>query len=321
MPVLNDIPHASLFLRLIQDSPDDDAFNFRVIYKKPRVVGKHTYNARNIYNKTFSQICRRLIEYNVNKHGVFVVINDGGGKNENIERIRAVFIDLDGASLPKTWELEPTVVVNTSPNKYHVYWAVCDFPPERFTDTQRALAKKYSGDMAIGNLARVMRVPGFFHWKKETPFLSNIIQHDKTKIYSCDDIWQEMKLKKTNARKINVEPLILDDDGLPLGKDDERCLIRAYIRTIKPKQYSEMFAILCVVYNAFGQSGYKVISDWESGHHTDGEPFTEAEVDKAWNAICTGGQQYNYTMGTFILFSNRDNYIGQLPKINTREVK
>jgi hypothetical protein len=42
----------------------------------------------------------------------------------------------------------------------------------------RALAQKFEGDLSICHLARVMRLPGFFHMKDE-PFMSRIVSTRK----------------------------------------------------------------------------------------------------------------------------------------------
>ncbi len=109
--------------------------------------------------------------------GVFVTINrtDGRGrKAENITAIRAVFLDLDGAPLPEEWPIEPHLIIESSLERYHVYWLQeSGFPLDRFEGIQKALASRYGGDTSVCDLPRVMRVPGFFHQKKE-PFLSRI---------------------------------------------------------------------------------------------------------------------------------------------------
>ena len=102
--------------------------------------------------------------------GVFVRINatDGrGNRAENVQRVRAVFVDLDGADLNPVmaWKLPPHVVVQTSSGRWHAYWLVHDMHLERFHDVQRALADLFGGDKVVNDLGRVMRLPGFMHCK------------------------------------------------------------------------------------------------------------------------------------------------------------
>lgn len=102
---------------------------------------------------------------------MFVVVNEGGHKDESITRVRAVFADTDGAPLePLIQALEPHCVICTSPGKWHIYWMVDEeFPLDQFKPVQRAIAEKFHTDRSVNNLSRVMRLPGFLHNKKE-PF-------------------------------------------------------------------------------------------------------------------------------------------------------
>ncbi len=102
--------------------------------------------------------------------GVFVTINETdftGRQTHNIKRVRAVFVDLDGAPLGPVLEagLDPHIVVESSQAKYHVYWLTDDCPLDQFSRVQRALARRFGGDPSVHDLPRVMRLPGFFHLK------------------------------------------------------------------------------------------------------------------------------------------------------------
>ena len=107
--------------------------------------------------------------------GIFYTINETDRKGrtaKNIQRVRAVFVDLDGAPLPPVLAagLEPHAVVESSPGKWHVYWQVDDCPLDQFERVQLALARRFNGDPSVHDLPRVLRVPGFLHRKGE-PFL------------------------------------------------------------------------------------------------------------------------------------------------------
>lgn len=124
---------------------------------------------------------RKILE-NLNKHGagVYLTVNetDGHGRRaNNVSLVRAVFADLDGAPLHPVWEYEPSMVVESSPGKYHAYWLTDDkFPLDGFTQTQKAIARTFNSDEKVNDLSRVMRVPGFMH-NKATPFLTRIIHY------------------------------------------------------------------------------------------------------------------------------------------------
>lgn len=132
-----------------------------------------------VLNGTFDQHQDELSRLNNQGSGVFVTINKTdlkGRKSENIKAIRAVFLDLDGAPLPEEWGLEPHLIVESSPGRWHAYWlAYPGFPLEKFEATQKAIAVRFGGDPSIIDLPRVMRLPGFIHQKK-IPFRSRILR-------------------------------------------------------------------------------------------------------------------------------------------------
>lgn len=124
---------------------------------------------------------RQLLRFNRAGAGVFLTINETDGKGrtkENITRVRAVFVDLDGAPPDKLLEANPHLMVESSPGKYHGYWFVKDFPLEAFKATQQRIAELLGGDKAVNDLPRVMRIPGFVHQKDE-PFVSRIVLEHK----------------------------------------------------------------------------------------------------------------------------------------------
>lgn len=107
--------------------------------------------------------------------GIYVTVNATdllGRKAENIVRVRAFFLDLDGAPLKPVLahSVRPDIVVSTSPGRWHVYWKIADCPLDRFTEVQKSLIALYGGDPAVSDLPRVMRLPGFVNHKYDAPY-------------------------------------------------------------------------------------------------------------------------------------------------------
>ncbi len=123
-----------------------------------------------------------FVDLNKEGYGIFVMINEGdlqGRKAENVTKVRALFVDLDGAPITPILQeqIQPHIVVSTSRNKFHVYWLVNDCPLEEFSKLQKALAKKFNGDPAVSDLSRVMRLPGLYHMKNPgKPFLTKMLE-------------------------------------------------------------------------------------------------------------------------------------------------
>jgi hypothetical protein len=119
---------------------------------------------------TLAQHRQRLADLNARGAGIFWMVNAGNGKGRNtksVQRIRALFVDLDGSPLEPVQRapLQPHCIVATSPGKWHAYWRIADCPPSGFSDMQKALAERFGGDAKVCDLPRVMRLPGFMHCK------------------------------------------------------------------------------------------------------------------------------------------------------------
>lgn len=129
--------------------------------------------------------------------GVFVMINEGDGKGrktENVTKVRALFLDLDGAPMePARDALRPHIIVESSPGKFHLYWKVDDCPRERFTALQKAIALRFGGDVSVSDLPRVMRLPGFFHQKGDS-VMTKLIEAKDFPPYSVAEVIQGLGL-------------------------------------------------------------------------------------------------------------------------------
>ena len=145
--------------------------------------------------------------WNLNKKGagIFFCVNETdleGRSTKNIKNIRAVFIDLDGTPLPQNFDLQPHIIVNSSPNKYHCYWLVEGMLLESFSLFQEALANKFKSDPKVKDKPRVMRVAGFFHNKTKTPYPVKIINMIDHRPYTQKEIRENLGLKRPERKKI-----------------------------------------------------------------------------------------------------------------------
>lgn len=117
-----------------------------------------------------------LIRLNHQGAGIYFTVNETDGlgrRGENIKRVRAVFADLDGSPLDAVMQYLPSLVVESSPGKFHCYWFVEDIPLAAFTPMQENIARIFNSDPKVKDLPRVLRVPGFWHCKKE-PFMVRV---------------------------------------------------------------------------------------------------------------------------------------------------
>nr|WP_167626449.1 phage/plasmid primase, P4 family [Mesorhizobium loti] len=180
-PLPVDIDEAERFLDIID--PDATFFTFQTIddsSKKDPKLGR-------VLNGSLRQHAAELTRLNKLGAGVFVTINETNGegrKTEDIVRVRAVFVDLDGAPLDPVLKdvCPPQVVVTTSEGKWHAYWRVEGMELDEFPAAQRKLIAKFDGDEVVKDLPRVMRLPGFYH-QKGAPQLVRIYKTSLVETY------------------------------------------------------------------------------------------------------------------------------------------
>jgi hypothetical protein len=121
---------------------------------------------------------------------VFVVVNEGGQNTEEITRVRYIFVDTDGAPLePIIKALPPHIVIESSPERYHVYWRSADVQLGDFRAIQKAAIAKFGTDTAIHDLPRVMRLPGFDHQKQAPTRVAIIDAAPTLRDYTASDFW------------------------------------------------------------------------------------------------------------------------------------
>lgn len=160
-----------------------------------------------VLHGTLAEHCFELQRLNEQGAGIFVTVNETDGKGrkkENIVRVRAAFVDLDGAPLEPVLKngMPPHIVTETSPGRWHAYWRIKGLALDNFTDLQKMLIARFGGDPAVKDLSRVMRLPGFIHRKGE-PFLSRISNMSNRASYEEADFLEYSNREHT--RKTRTE--------------------------------------------------------------------------------------------------------------------
>lgn len=158
------------------------------------------------YHEGFKESRKDILSalYNENKsknhRGVYFCVNeidrslDPPKKRTEpmVTKFRAVFLDDDIVRKEhrNDFRVKPSIVVESSPGKYHYYWLI-DLP---FTDESArewdkvmiTLIDTYDGDPACKDRVRILRVPKFKHLKGK-PFISRVVVNNEIK-YSWDII-------------------------------------------------------------------------------------------------------------------------------------
>lgn len=186
-----------------------------------------------VLHGTIDQYFTLLEHLNGRGAGIFVTVNrtDGKGRDRNnIVGIRALFVDLDGAPLApaQRWALTPHLVIESSPNRFHVYWLVDrTVALTDFGAFQKKLAKLFGGDASVHDLPRVLRLPGFVHRKAE-PFCTGIVRwNGSLPRYSASEF-------NTALADIRVNEVArLTQAGAPVIEPDQPANIRAAVEYLR----------------------------------------------------------------------------------------
>jgi hypothetical protein len=139
---------------------------------------------RGKYRGTIGELMETLKKRNAQGMGVYYSLNESDGhgvKTANIKSVRVVQLDLDETAPPDVWDIEPHMVMQSSPGRHQALFMIeptTDF--DLAQNVVRRVAVMFGGDPNVSDRARVFRMPGFFH-QKAKPYRSRIIDIDHFK--------------------------------------------------------------------------------------------------------------------------------------------
>ena len=146
------------------------------------------YKKSLVLHGSLEQHAQKLTQMNNLGAGVFVMVNRGDGivnvgkktcrTNDNVISVRALFADADGTPLESILQKSPPphILVESSPDKWHLYWLTIDTPLNEFKAGQQAIARMLGTDTSVCDLSRVLRIPGFYH-QKSKPFMVRLVDN------------------------------------------------------------------------------------------------------------------------------------------------
>lgn len=103
--------------------------------------------------------------------GVHLFRRPASRKAENAAEVLALWVDGDGAQVPKDWP-QPTAVVESSPGRHHYYWRLTRaIDPEEAAQLNKRLCYGMGGDKGKWGLGTVLRAPGTLNYKRQRPTL------------------------------------------------------------------------------------------------------------------------------------------------------
>lgn len=136
---------------------------------------------------------------NAARANVFVSVNavtpgKRSRRRDAVRAIRHVFLDADrdGARVLSAIELRrdlprPSYVLQSSPNRVHVFWRAADFTIDVVERLQKHLAREFSTDPAATPCSQTTRLPGFFNHKYRPAHLVTVEYRDRERRYVPED--------------------------------------------------------------------------------------------------------------------------------------
>ncbi len=187
-----------------------------------------------------------------------------------------MFADTDGAPLEPLKVLEPHIIVQSSPGKWHVYWLVdVDFPLDMFTPIQKAIAAKYGTDDKVNDLSRVMRLPDFYHCKGEQEMVTLEQINKKLPRYSYGQIIEGLDLDlEPNWLALPVPDYMLKavaenrdlTNGIVLPRR-ETGEVAEMLRYLNPGcGYADWRDVSFALAEEFGEEGRDLFISWSAGN-------------------------------------------------------
>jgi putative DNA primase/helicase len=182
-PLTPDLSQAKQFLHRLD--PNCTKFCFQTFDDSKR---KDRLLARVLHGE-LDNLAQNLTDLNAQGAGVFITVNPTDGqarKRENITGIRAAWQE-DDDGFSGQFPLEPHLVVESSPGKFHRYWLVDGMSFEQHQTVMDRMVASFASDRNARDLSRVMRLPGFHH-QKGTPHLVGIVQDSGAARYSAEQV-------------------------------------------------------------------------------------------------------------------------------------
>lgn len=141
-------------------------------------------------------------------------------KKSDLRTIRNAYVEIDEdgeAALAKIRASKiiprPTAIIESSPQRYQVIWAVEGFDQEQQEALNRALVKEFGGDPQATDCVRVLRLPGFRNVKRERPNkpMACIIEQRYGTIHKQNDF--QITLEPEEREKFVAPDVIYEGEG------------------------------------------------------------------------------------------------------------
>lgn len=229
-----------------------------------------------------------LKKHNAENRGIFFYVNKGGTKGEDITRINAQFMEIDDVPFEdqmrriEAFDLEPSLIIKTQ-KSFHVYWLMKPgAKTENFRYIQRQLVAYFGADKQIVNENRVLRVPGFYHCKKE-PVLVQCVKFNPELRYTQEELSAHLpEVEPEPENSVNSEPTKNTGNQKGFALAGARCAFLQHCKknaaTLSEPDWYAMITNLATF-----EGGVEAIHQLSKPYPQYSEPATNAKIAHFFN--------------------------------------
>lgn len=207
-------------------NPNAGHFNFRSLVEAPDRDATPVKHLR----VPLADVPVLIDQCHAQMRGLFVVINEGGDTDASIERIRALFLDIDRKDfdsdetcrqamrfahegrtstedpIPQGWP-HAAIGVASGGGGYHLYWPLAEsLDVAQFKPLQKALAARFRSDTSVCNPSRIMRLPGSTHWKAGEPVMVGLLACKPERRYTVAELVEGLGLVLPDESQRKEQP-------------------------------------------------------------------------------------------------------------------
>ena len=139
---------------------------------------------------------------------------------DDVDQIRHVYLDFDEdgtaavhALLQRTDVPEPNYLINSSPDKWQVIWKIAGCGKGEAEEIERGLVADTGADPAVVDIARVLRLPGFYNHKYSRPHM--VVVESRSNQISGPEHFQRLR---SDFEARDTKPIDSERSRLPTGK-------------------------------------------------------------------------------------------------------
>ena len=278
-----DVDMAHRFLRLVDAN---DTFTFQTFHDRQ----KGTEEDRTLARVIPGPAGKELLNLHDRGAGVYFTVNRTdalGRKGKNITNIRAVWQeDDDGVAVD--FPIEPSLVVESSPGRFHRYWLLAEPWPadERgradHTAVMERMIESYGSDPNAKDLCRVLRVPGFLNRKHGDPHQVRVVSSPGWR-YSRAEILAAFPPVERRAKAPLLHVVPYSEPGRDDGEDRR---IREALFSIDASERHVWLTVGMAIQAHYGQAGRALWDEWS---RTIKDKHDPADQDKMWDSFKGSG--------------------------------